>query len=167
MKGSLRIPRDRKRVPARRMACLALITVLFVVPRVRAMEFSWHETGGGTHDLSEYTGRSVIMHFWASWCVPCRAELPELAVWQRRHPKVSLIPVSLDRNAADAGTFLEKHHIRLPLLTTDMQAAMRIGVRGLPTTLIIGPNGEVRKRYLGLQPWNDPGFSRNLLAALK
>ncbi len=147
---------------------LSLIVVLFTAfPSAQAVEYEWHNTKGVAHSIREFSGTPFILHFWASWCVPCRAELPELAAWRKQHPNITLIPVSLDQNMADAQDFLNLRHLELPALVGDMGSAMQLGVRGLPTTLVIGTDGAIRRRYFGMQSWRNADFNRDILAALE
>ncbi len=144
-----------------------LATLLFFIPLAHAVQYSWYDGKGVAHSLREFSGKPVILHFWASWCGPCRKELPELAVWRAQHLDVPFVAISLDQNVADARNYLNQQHLPFPLLVGSMNDAMQLGIRGLPTTLIINKNGEITQRLLGSQPWGNAEFSREILMAME
>src|SRR5436190_6849439 len=61
-----------------------------------AASFDLTDTGGKRHRLSDYPGRPVVLNYWATWCVPCIQEIPEIAEFQRAHPDVVVIGIALD-----------------------------------------------------------------------
>ncbi|HKJ84004.1 MAG TPA: TlpA disulfide reductase family protein [Mariprofundaceae bacterium] len=145
------------------LAISMLTVLLFSMPGPgQAMELHWRDAHGTTHSLEESRGKPRILHFWASWCPPCRAELPELAAWEKKHPDITFIAVSLDDDIKDAESFLHSSHLSLPALSGDSDRAMQLGIRALPTTIIIGANGKVLARYVGAQPWSSPAFGNHI-----
>jgi len=143
-----------------------MVLLLAALP-AHAVQYEWYDGKGAAHSLKEFQGKSVVLHFWASWCAPCRKELPELAVWRAQHPKAPFAAISLDQNMADARNYLNQQHLPFPPLVGNMNAAMQLGVRGLPTTIVIDENGEIKQRLLGAQSWENDEFSREILAAIK
>jgi len=147
------------------MRFITFLAVLFVaVSSAHAVQYEWHDGKGTAYSLSGFQGKAVILHFWASWCAPCRVELPELAVWRAQHPEAPFAAISLDQNMADARNYLNHRHLRLPALVGDMGSAMQLGVRWLPTTIVIGEDGTIRQRLLGAQPWKNDEFSHEILS---
>jgi len=144
---------------------ITFLAILFLAtPMAYAVQYEWHDGKGMAHSLKAFQGKPVILHFWASWCRPCRAELPELAVWRAQHPETSFAAISLDQNISDARNYLNQQHLPFPVLVGKMNGAMRLGVRGLPTTIVIGEDGTIRQRLLGAQPWKNDEFSREILS---
>jgi len=144
---------------------IAFLAVLFLAtPMAHAVQYEWYNGKGVAHSLKEFAGKPVILHFWASWCAPCRKELPELAAWRAQHPNVPFAAISLDQNMADARNYLDQQHLPFPPLVGNMNSAMQLGVRGLPTTIIIGEDGKIRQRLLGAQSWENAEFSREILS---
>jgi len=143
-----------------------ILTLLLSTP-LQAVEFDWQK-GDNNHSgaLSDYHGHPVVVHFWASWCLPCRAELPQLSRWKAKHTDARLIVVSLDESQSDALLFLQQNHLIFPAWITDSQQAMRMGVRGLPTTMLIDSEGNIQQRMLGARDWSDPNFSALILTWL-
>jgi len=144
---------------------IAFLIILFLTASAaHAAQYKWHDNNGVTHSLKEFSGEPIILHFWASWCAPCRKELPELAIWRAQHPKAAFAAISLDQNLADARNYLNQQHLPFPPLVGNMNEAMQLGVRGLPTTIVIGEDGKIRQRLLGIQSWENDAFSRDILA---
>jgi len=144
---------------------IALLLCMCAALPAQATEFKWLDSAGQTHSLDEYHGKPVALHLWASWCVPCRHEMPELTTWLKQHPGTPLLLVSLDGRKQDAAAFLKQHHIDIPLLLSDEAQAYNLGARGLPTTAVIDADGEVQRIWVGARAW-EHGFGDKLLAAL-
>ena len=114
------------------------------------------ETEDGTIRLSDFRGQTVIVNFWASWCAPCRFEMPELqALYEERLPDGDLTIIAIDFSASDtreaALDFANEIGITFPVAfdTPDGDVAARYGVRGLPATFFVDGEGIVRAMNLG------------------
>ncbi len=142
---------------------IVFVLILLFPPALQAADFTWTDERGARHQLDEYRGKPLLLHLWASWCPPCRTEMPELTAWLKKHPEVTILPVSLDRNIADARNFLDRNHFDLPALLTDSGQAMGLGARGLPTTIVISADGRIERGFIGARDWNDPSFSDLIL----
>jgi len=141
-----------------------MLSMLMTVS-AHAVDFQWMNAKGDIHVLSQdYKHQPVLVHVWASWCGPCRAEMPEMSAWLKKHPEVKIIPVSLDSNLATAQAFLTSQGIDLPALLTDQQQAGYLGIRGLPTTILINQQGQMIDRRIGMQDWSYPAWSNEVLA---
>lgn len=148
-----------------KMVLMLVSALLMAGQAASAVEFEWSDASGSVKSLADYKGKPVILHFWASWCHPCREELPELEAWSRENADVTLLVVSVDRKFADADAYLKTEKIGFPALMGDMSAAMRLGARGLPTTLVIGPDSEIVMTRVGMVQWNGEGGSDILKVA--
>jgi len=135
---------------------LFLTVTLFLSMAVpaSAVEYEWSNLQGAVKSLADYKGKPVILHFWASWCPPCREEMPGLEAWSKANRDVKLIVITLDRNIDDAVAFLESKGIGFTALQGDMGSAQRLGVRGLPTTLVIGADSSIMKTRTGAVNWS-------------
>lgn len=114
-------------------------------------------------------GRPVVINLWASWCAPCRVEMPALAAAQAAHPAVRFLYVNQGENAATVQRFLASLPVRLDGVWLDPRAATGPAVdsTGLPTTLIFDADGRLVERHVGvvteaalrrhLRPWRDGG----------
>jgi cytochrome c biogenesis protein CcmG, thiol:disulfide interchange protein DsbE len=106
----------------------------------------------GTLALRSFRGKPVVLNFWASWCAPCRAEMPLLvrlsAVYRPRG--VVFVGVNAEDEVADARRFMAQYHVDFPVVhAPDQRVVAAYGLLGLPTTVIIGPDGVIRDRELG------------------
>ncbi len=144
-----------------------LLLLFFAWVPAQAAEFKWMDQHGDIHSLAEMKGKPVVLHLWASWCPPCQSELPEFAKWLNEHPEINTIPVSLDNNLKDAAAFITAKNITMPALLSDSTQAGKLGIRGLPTTLIIAADGSISQRHLGPRDWNDASFKQQITQGLQ
>ncbi len=111
---------------------------------------------GRAADLEALRGRVVIVNFWATWCVPCRDELPSLQRLRERFAgkPVEVITVNYGEFPQRVQPFLEKERLALPVwLDTQKEAAREWGVGGLPMTFLIDASGHARYRAFGELDW--------------
>lgn len=113
---------------------------------------------GALRSLADWRGRMVLLNVWASWCAPCREEMPALSRLQRRLADFGLtvVTLSIDKSPQDARAFLERlGQGDLPLLLDPQtQAATALGVRGAPTTILIDREGRELGRIEGAADWS-------------
>ncbi|MCB0116628.1 MAG: TlpA family protein disulfide reductase [Caldilineaceae bacterium] len=106
---------------------------------------------GGTFHLADEMGKPVVLNFWATWCAPCRAEMPMLqSTWERYGDNVTIVGVDLDEDPAVVQAFVDELELTFPILLDDGAViAERFNVSGLPTTLFIDGEGIIRQIYPG------------------
>lgn len=111
-----------------------------------APDFEWVTPAGSIRRLTELRGRTVVLNFWATWCEPCREEMPALDRAAAADPTVAVLALDLDEDAGKIDGFLESYGIRRleAILDAGKKVATRYGVVGLPSTFFIGPDGTVR-----------------------
>jgi len=110
-----------------------------------AASFDLTDTQGQHHRLDDYRGRWVVLNFWATWCVPCIQEIPEISAFQKEHPNVVVIGVAMDaENVAKVKQFAKKTGHDYALVLGDESVEKQLGdPRALPTTRIYDPSGKV------------------------
>ena len=110
-----------------------------------AAAFDLTDTQGQHHRLDDYRGRWVVLNFWATWCVPCIQEIPEISAFQKEHPNVVVIGVAMDaENVAKVKQFAKKTGHDYALVLGDESVERQLGdPRALPTTRIYDPSGKV------------------------
>jgi len=101
--------------------------------------------------LATFRGRPLVINFWASWCGPCRTEMPLLeAAFRAEHGKVAFLGVDSNDTASAAKAFLAQVHVTYPAVSDPSASlATRFGLLGLPTTVFISPTGKIVGRHIG------------------
>ncbi len=119
----------------------------FAIPRLGAE---------GEMTLAELKGKVVVLSFWASWCGPCRVEIPALEeAWQRSKEKdVVIVGISIDDTSSEASRFLAGFPVTYPMLfdAAGDRVANPWKVMSLPTTIVLDKAGVVRLRHIGYTP---------------
>lgn len=118
-----------------------------------APDFTLVGADGTRHRLSDYRGRPVVINFWATWCPPCRAEMPALdqAYHQHREAGLLVIGVNMQESREVVQAFRESLGVHFPFALDEKGAVSRqYQVRGLPTTFFIAPDGTVAVRWTGM-----------------
>lgn len=101
--------------------------------------------------VASLRGRPLVINFWASWCTPCRKEMPLLeAAYRREHGQVQFLGIDSNDTPGDARAFLRQVHVTYQVVSDGNGAvADRYGLYGLPTTIFINPSGVVAGRHIG------------------
>lgn len=129
----------------------------------RTSDFSLATAEGGSVMLSALRGKPVLLNFWASWCVPCRLELPSLELLATRHEAVGLQVLAINFRETDGALrrFIEDSGLTLPVLRDrDGAVAQAYGARVFPTTVAIARDGRARFFVVGEVDWSGPQARR-------
>ena len=114
--------------------------------------FVLHDDRGGLASLTSYRGKVVVLNLWASWCPPCRAEMPDLQRLQAAYAGRGVVVIGVNQGESPqrAAAFARSLQIDFPIWIDDQQQYGRVfAALGLPTTVIIGPDGTVRRGFDG------------------
>jgi len=120
-------------------------------------------------DLTQYEGKVVVLDFWASWCVPCRRSFPW---WNTMHAKYAeeglvIIGVNLDNEPDSALSFLEEFPAEFRIYyDTEKELARSFGVQAMPSTYIIGRNGEIFAKHFGFKVKKQDEYEAVIVDAL-
>lgn len=101
--------------------------------------------------LHEYSGRPMVVNLWATWCPPCRREMPVLATAQGRYPDVAFILVNQGESPSEVGDYLQQGGLAFEHMLLDpySRVMQEIGARGLPTTLFFHADGRLADTHMG------------------
>jgi thiol-disulfide isomerase/thioredoxin len=119
------------------------------------------DESGEKRDLSDFKGKITALHFWATWCFPCRAELPTMSVLQREMEGEDfvILPLSVDRGGTEiAASYLSHNGITDLAAHVDekMNMARALRVNGIPYTIFLDREGKEFARVLGDRDWSEP-----------
>jgi peroxiredoxin len=121
-----------------------------------APRFSLASLDGRTISLSDYAGKKVVVSYWASWCGPCKVEMPELRdFYQRYHQTNSdfeILAISIDEDRSEAERYAATQKLPFPvLLDPESKTADAYSVEGIPAMFLIGKDGKVEYAHTGLE----------------
>ncbi len=136
------------------------IGIQSVRDNTKAPDFSLEGLNVKTVQLSALKGNVIFLNFWATWCDPCKDEMPSMdALYQRyREKDFVLLAISVEeRNPEPARRFIQKHRYRLPVLLDPAGKTLDLfEIHRLPATVIIDKKGKIVGRAIGPREWNSP-----------
>ena len=122
-----------------------------------AKDFELSTLQGNTVKLSDYRGKVVFLNIWATWCPPCREEMPFMEALYRRlkDRDFEILAVSIDRKGKEVvGPFVEKYGLTFPILLDPENTVYKLyGLTGVPETFIVYRNGVIQFKIIGPQNW--------------
>ncbi len=134
-----------------------------------APDFSLETPDGKTLGLKDFKGKVILLNFWATWCEPCKAELPSMQrLYESLRPAgVEVVAISIDRNKKDRiKEYVKEYDLTFPVLL-DPSQKVRKGyfIMGLPTSYLIGADGNLKGFVSGAREW-DSAASKKLFSNL-
>ena len=138
----------------------AILNLVVTDGPIEPPPIAFTDEAGEELSLADFRGTPVAVHFWATWCFPCRAEMPTMDALQRElGDELVILPLSLDRDGAPLVRKYDDDHdlITLPVMIDEkMNAGRTLRVHGVPATVFINADGAEVARVLGDRDWSDP-----------
>ena len=151
-------------------ALILAVPALAGAPGTAAPQFSLTARGGQNVSLAQYKGQVVMLNFWASWCGPCRQEMPLLESIYKKYNKLGFtmlgVNVEPDSNAANA--WLKETPVSFPILyDTESKVSKLYDVAGMPTSVIIDRAGKVRLIHRSYRPGDENEYLDNIRTLIR
>lgn len=136
---------------------------LLVVPEAErhpAPDFVTENLRGGNSELKDYEGKVVLLNFWATWCMPCRAEMPSMEAAWKKYKDQGFVVVAISVDEGSKGrieTFVRLLDLSFPiLLDPESEVSDLYKVSNMPTSFLIDRNGKIISRIVGTDDWTSP-----------
>jgi len=159
------IKRFGARIAPRALDVLAIIAIAFIVWKVLiaprnldparaypAPHASYARLDGTAFRVTDARGRVLFLDFFASWCEPCKIELPLIEQWAKANPGALVVPVDVGEPESVARAFAQKYDLHGVALDPHQSAGAFFAVHGFPTVVVVDPEGRIRARWEGLNP---------------
>jgi peroxiredoxin len=135
-----------------------------------APDFVLKSASGANMRLSEYRGNVVMINFWATWCGPCRQEMPLLDDLYSRYERVgfSLLGVNIDDDSSRAMEMAEELGVSFPVLFDERKEVSKLyQVEAMPVTVLVDREGKVRHVHLGYKPGYEEKYLTEIRSLLR
>jgi thiol-disulfide isomerase/thioredoxin len=120
-----------------------------------ALDWKLTDSHGAIYTLNDFAGKPVFINFWATWCPPCRAEMPSIiALMEKTGDKANFVFIT-NESPEKVEAFLQKQGWDLPVYYPVENAPEVFQAQSLPTTIVISKNGEIIHRSEGMRDWNN------------
>lgn len=143
-------------------------SIFDVTTHPMAPNFLLKTVDGQTLDLASYRGNVVLLDFWATWCEPCRVEIPRLIEWQNKYGAqgLQILGISLDDDAGPVREFYRQFKMNYPVAVGNARLAESYGgILGLPVSFLIGRDGRIYTRHGG--ETNPPALETEIKSMLR
>ena len=146
------------------LACLSPLAGAEAI-NVPAPDFTLESRSGENLRLEDHRGEVVMLNFWASWCGPCRQEMPLMDELYSQYKDLgfTILAVNVDENREEAHRFLDKVPVNYPILYDPESSVSDLyEVQAMPTTVMIDRNGNARYLHYGYQPGYEDDYEQQI-----
>ncbi|MFO1408426.1 MAG: TlpA disulfide reductase family protein [Steroidobacteraceae bacterium] len=153
-----------------RLTVVALLAAAASIAGAATPDFTLPARSGGTLSLDSLKGQVVMVNFWATWCGPCRQEMPLLEQIQQKYEPLgfTVVGINVEPDSAAAQTWLKGVGVTFPILfDRENTVAASFGVEGMPSTVFIDRNGTVRYVHRGYKPGDEAKYSDMIRSLVK
>ncbi|HTC16107.1 MAG TPA: TlpA disulfide reductase family protein [Steroidobacteraceae bacterium] len=152
------------------VAVVAIAMPAFAGTGSAAPSFTLGSNGGKEISLAQYKGQVVMINFWASWCGPCREEMPLLESIYKKYNRLgfTMLGVNVEPDSKAANDWLKQTPVSFPILyDTDSKVSKLYEVAGMPSTVIIDRNGTLRVLHRGYKPGDENEYMDSIRALIR
>jgi len=138
-------------------AAMNIHTLTKVAGNPDAPDFNLEDQDGNFMKMSDFKGKVVIINFWATWCPPCRKEMPSMQrAWEKlKQEGIVMLAINVGEDSDQIFAFTAEYPVEFPLLMDrDSSVVRQWKVRGLPTTYIVNPAGKLVYQAIGDREWD-------------
>ncbi len=131
----------------------------------KAPDFTLKSRSGQNIRLSDLRGQVVMLNFWASWCGPCRQEMPILEQLHKRYGKLgfTVVGVNVEQDTSKAVAYLRDIKVSFPILYDNTSKVSKLySVNAMPTTVMIDRNGNMRFKHEGYKPGYEKDYKKQI-----
>ncbi len=160
----------QNRIAAIAAALIVAVPALATAPSGPAPPFSLTSKAGTQVNLAQYKGQVVMINFWASWCGPCRQEMPLLEDIYKRYNKLgfTLLGVNVEPDSKAADDWLKQTPVSFPILyDKDSKVSQMYDVSGMPSTVIIDRKGNLRVLHHGYKPGDEDEYLNSIRTLIR
>jgi peroxiredoxin len=154
----------------RSVAAVMILAAMATSADAAAPAFTLPARDGGNLSLAELKGQVVMINFWATWCGPCRQEMPLLEQIQAKYEPLgfTLVGINVEPDSAAAQQWLAKVPVTFPILfDRNNEVAASFGVEGMPSTVFIDRAGNVRYVHRGYRPGDEARYADMVRSLVK
>jgi peroxiredoxin len=170
MRLTTSLGRAARLLMATALAAFAGAAIPAVAPATPAPDFTLRTMGGPNLRLAEQRGQVVVLNFWATWCGPCRQEMPHLNRLYEKYKASGfvLLGVNVDDDVRNATEVAGKLHVKFPvLLDTDKKVSRLYDMSTMPSTIVIDREGRVRYIHRGYRDGYEATYDQQIRELLK
>ncbi len=126
-------------------------------PNGTATDFSWYNGEGKKISLADLRGKTVLINFWATWCPPCKAELPDIEALSKQYSSKGLVVVGVSEDAGkdllqNVSNFVSQHGLTYQIVIDNNGIADAYGnINAIPTSFIVNKSGKIVQKWVGLR----------------
>ena len=166
----IRLPRGARAAIGAVLAACAILPASAIAPATTAPDFTLRTVSGPNLRMQEQRGRVVLVNFWATWCAPCRKEMPHLnRLYEKyRASGFVLLGVNVDDDTSKAAAVAEQLGLKFPvLLDSEKKASKLYDLNAMPSTVLVDRDGRVRYVHRGYLDGYEDTYDKQIREMLK
>jgi len=125
------------------------------------VDFSYFLLDGTYEQYEKNFGKIIFLNFWATWCLPCKKEMPDIEALHRlmKNEEFRILAINLGEKSKKVGKFVEKYSYTFDIIVDEEKKVInKLKILGIPTTFVLDKEGQILGKLMGPKKWNDPTF---------